>query len=237
MNIKKIPSEFTPPIYHPSYFIRHEILNGILRNKDQISGKLLDFGCGAMPYKSLFNVDEYIGVDYEGEGHSHKNENVDVFYDGKNIPFENNYFDAIFCSEVFEHLFEMDLILIELNRVLKPGGKILISTPFVWNLHEIPVDFARYTPFGLKHMLEKSGFEIKISEQNGGYITVIFQIITLYILQLFKYNSKKLFLSTTVRLFKYGLIFITNGIGILLCKILPNRDDLYLSNLIVAIKS
>ena len=53
----------------------------------------MDFGCGSKPYKSLFNVEEYLGVDYYNEGHPHENEQIDVFYDGKNLPFPDNYFD------------------------------------------------------------------------------------------------------------------------------------------------
>ena len=65
-----------------------------------MQGKVLDFGCGKKPYQSLFtNAEEYIGVDYEGEGHSHQNETIDVFYDGKKIPFENNTFDNIFVAK------------------------------------------------------------------------------------------------------------------------------------------
>jgi hypothetical protein len=70
------------------------------------TGKLLDFGCVSKTYKKYFShTDAYIGLDIEQSGHLHTNEQIDVFYDGKKIPFEENYFDSVFSSEVFEHVF------------------------------------------------------------------------------------------------------------------------------------
>ncbi len=125
----KVSKEFNPGIGQTFYFIRTALYRKIKDFAPQMQGKMLDFGCGSKPYQSLFyNVKEYIGLDYDGEGHSHHNENIDVYYNGKVIPFENEYFDSIFSSEVFEHLFNIEEILPELHRVLKTKGKILVNT-------------------------------------------------------------------------------------------------------------
>jgi ubiquinone/menaquinone biosynthesis C-methylase UbiE len=119
----------------------------------------LDFGCGCKPYESLFsNASQYTGLDFESEGHPYANEKIDLFYDGKSIPFKNAHFDAVFSSEVFEHVFNLEEIIPELNRVMKKGGKILVTCPFVWNEHEVPIDYARYTLFALNHLFEKKRF-------------------------------------------------------------------------------
>src|SRR5947209_959521 len=123
----KIPADFKPSITQPHYLIRNRLLEAISLIAAQLKGRLMDFGCGQTPYKSLFTVEEYIGVDYDNPGHSHINESIDVYYDGKTLPFENDYFDSVFSSEVFEHIFNLPDILKELNRVLKNDGLMLIT--------------------------------------------------------------------------------------------------------------
>ena len=104
----KIVPDFNPSIINPFYFVRTGLLKGIRKYALELNGVLLDFGCGSKPYISLFNVDEYIGMDFENPGHPHINENIDVYYDGKNIPFGDNHFDSILCSEVVEHVFSKE---------------------------------------------------------------------------------------------------------------------------------
>ena len=185
--------DFAPPISHPYYFIRHGLKDNISKYASHMKGRMLDFGCGSKPYKSLFSVSEYIGVDYENVGHPHENEQIDVFYDGKSLPFENGHFDSILCSEVFEHIFNLEEILPELNRVLKTGGTMLITCPFVWNEHEIPHDYARYTRFALDHQLKKAGFETIEYSKAGNFVTTISQMIVLYFNNTYKGWWRKFF--------------------------------------------
>lgn len=197
----------------------------------------MDFGSGSKPYKSLFSAEKYIGVDYSSEGHPHDDEAIDVFYDGKTIPFPDNYFDSVFSSEVFEHVFNLEAIIPEIARVMKPGGKILITCPFVWNEHEVPVDYARYTQFALKHLLEKNGFNLTVVDKSGNFITAISQLIVLYndthLIPKFGVLNKVPVVSSLIR---FVFIFITNTMGLLLSKILPTPQDIYLNNIILAIK-
>lgn len=153
-----VSKEFNPSLFHPYYFIRSRLLRSVKEHAGNLNGRLLDFGCGSKPYKKFFIVNEYIGVDFVNEGHPHDNEQIDVYYDGKTIPFPDNSFDSILCSEVFEHIFNLPQILVELNRVLKHGGRILITCPFVWKEHELPHDYARYTLFCVKRFIEKKRF-------------------------------------------------------------------------------
>lgn len=74
------------------------------------------------------------------------------FYDGETIPFENNSFDSIVSTKVLEHLFTIYELLEEFYIVLKPNGKAVITTPFMWEEHEIPYYFARYTTPDLLHL-------------------------------------------------------------------------------------
>jgi SAM-dependent methyltransferase len=93
-------------LINPFYFIRKQLYTAIKHNSHFLKGKILDLGCGTKPYRDLFsNATEYIGIDIENPGHDHSKENIDMFYDGKHIPFENESFDGLFFSEVLEHVF------------------------------------------------------------------------------------------------------------------------------------
>ncbi|MEJ7767038.1 MAG: class I SAM-dependent methyltransferase [Chitinophagaceae bacterium] len=92
--------------FNPFYFIRKSLFITISDMSRHLKGKLLDFGCGRKPYENLFAGCEYIGVDVEESGHNHKSSKVDIFYDGKRLPFEDETFDSIFCTEVLENLFD-----------------------------------------------------------------------------------------------------------------------------------
>ena len=178
--LPSISRDFDPLIIDPSYLLRKRLLQKLMKLIPEMSGSLMDFGCGSKPYKPLFIVTDYIGVDFQGQGHSHENELIDVFYDGNTLPFANNRFDSIFSSEVFEHVFNLEHMLKELNRVLKPSGKMLITCPFAICEHETPNDFARYTSFGLKDLLERSGFKILQFDKVGTAFETSSQIFISY---------------------------------------------------------
>ena len=90
---------------NPFFFIRYAFYKNIRRYIPQLKGRLLDFGCGRKPYQNLFRVSEYVGVDMAETGHDHKNSKIDVYYDGKRLPFKDASFDSLFCSEVLSIFF------------------------------------------------------------------------------------------------------------------------------------
>ncbi|MDI9364741.1 MAG: class I SAM-dependent methyltransferase [Flavobacterium sp.] len=230
-----ISKDFNPNISHPAYLTRKNLHKAIQSEAINLEGILLDFGCGSKPYKSLFNVQKYIGLDFENPGHPHLNENIDNFYNGEHIPFGDNYFDCIFTSEVFEHVFNLPIILGELNRVLKKNGLILITCPFAICEHEIPNDFARYSHYGLVHLLQSNGFEIINFQKTGNSIETIFQLWITY-LNLHIYN--KFHKIPILRsLIKIGGNSFFNFLAILFSSLLPNTDDLYLNNVVLARKN
>lgn len=131
---------------------------------------VLDAGAGSSPYKSLFAHTKYESADKF-------NDSCTYCCDINSIPVEDDRFNYILLNQVLEHLPEPKIALNELNRVLKPGGKIIITVPFFYQEHEKPYDFFRYTQFGLRHLLEESGYEIKRLEWLEGYFgTVAYQL-------------------------------------------------------------
>jgi SAM-dependent methyltransferase len=177
MSTVLVSPDFYPGISGKLYLIRRGLYHGIALHAGMLTGRMMDFGCGQKPYRRLFsNVTEYVGVDFEGEGHSHHDEQIDVFYDGKTIPFPDNNFDSVLSTEVFEHIFNLEEVLKEIHRVMRPGAKLLFTCPFVWGLHEVPVDFARYTPYAIRHLLERNGFKVLSVEKTGNALEAINQL-------------------------------------------------------------
>lgn len=230
-----IVRDFNPPITYPNYLIRKRLLESIRFLAPRLRGRLMDFGCGQKPYKNLFVVDEYIGVDYENPGHPHINENIDVFYDGKTLPFADSSFDAVFSSEVFEHIFNLPAIIRELNRVTKPEGMMLITCPFAYCEHEVPNDYARYSSYAIRHLLEESGFEILEQIKTGNSIEALNQMWLIYIhLHIHSKIRSIPVLRSAFRLIFYSTM---NLWTLLASKLLPAGKELYMNNVILCRKN
>jgi SAM-dependent methyltransferase len=214
--------------FNPFFFIRRNLYLHIRKAAPELKGRLLDFGCGRKPYENLFTVSEYVGLDLEQTGHDHRNSKVDVFYDGKHIPFPDESFDALFCGEVLEHVFDPERVLPEIRRVLKRDATALLTVPFCWNEHEVPFDYARYSTFGIKHLLEKHGFEVLVVRRSGNFVQVNFQLWALYFYELFKRWG------TGGKLLSMVFIIPINVAGSLLRVLLPGNDSLYFNSIITA---
>ena len=219
----------------PFFLIRKGINKRVKDLSPKCTGKILDFGCGSKPYLKYFgHAAEYIGLDIENSGHPHLNENIDVFYDGTKIPFADNTFDSVFSSEVFEHVFNIDEVLPEIYRVLKPNGNLLFTCPFSWPEHEVPYDFARYSSFGIKHVIEKAGFKIIEQHKTGHFFEVLMQYLIFYI---FCFIPKKpgVIYYLLHQLLILPLLLITIFISFILPKRMK-RKDLYFNNILLVEK-
>lgn len=132
------------------------------------TAKVLDVGCGLKPYRELFSTSHYIGIDIAGGGHVDEAKTVDKFYGGHFIPFEDNSFDTIICTQVLEHADDPEILVAECARVLRDGGTAFFSMPFTYPEHEVPYDFRRFTRFEHQRLFKKNGFaEITITQTTG----------------------------------------------------------------------
>lgn len=226
--------QFNPGIIgvftNPFYFSRRGLFVAMKDLGAKLSGRLLDIGCGTKPYESYLHVQHYVGVEIDTE-RSRTTSKADVFYDGKRIPFDDGSFDSVLANEVFEHVFNPGEFLTEVNRVLKPDGLFLLTVPFVWDEHEQPHDYARYTSFGLVHILGLHGFEVVRHTKSVANTRVIFQLINEYI-------YKKTYVDNPAvrQLLNTLLIAPWTCLGILLSAVLPSNPDLYLDNVILVRK-
>lgn len=218
--------DFVGLFVNPYYFSRKMLYNSVKSYASYMSGSCMDFGCGISPYKRLLPVDEYIGVEIETED---KKPGI-VYYDGYRIPFENDRFDCIISSEVFEHVFNIEDIVLELNRVLKPGGIMLLTIPFAYPQHCQPYDFRRWTMEGVKVLLGNAGFELVEGRTSSGYWECIAQFQNVYWAEEVKVRTR---LGKIIR----RAILISNNIaGVLNHFLLPYSEKLYLDNVVVVRK-
>lgn len=176
------------------YYIRMSIFNAIKENLPELKDSLLDIGCGKMPYKEYIlqnsNVKKYVGLDIEDAIIYDVNIKPDFTWDGINMPFDDNSFDCAFGTEVLEHCPNPEIVLKEVVRILKSNGSFFFTVPFLWNLHEVPNDEYRYTPFSLKRHLENSGFTSIEINALGGWHAAMAQMLGLWVRRA-PINSKK----------------------------------------------
>ena len=166
------------------FIVRKAILHSLKAQLPKFHGALLDVGCGQMPYKQLLTnkpsrITHYIGLDLENNP-IHKNR-PDITWKNGIIPLDGNSIDCAIATEVFEHCFDPKKILSEIFRVLKPGGIMFFTVPFLWPLHEVPFDCYRYTPFSLTRHLDACGFAEIVLKPLGGWDASIGQMLGLWV--------------------------------------------------------
>jgi hypothetical protein len=120
--------------------------------------------------------------------------------------------------------------LAEIFRVLKPGGQLLLTVPFVWDEHEQPFDFARYSSFGLRHLLKRAGFEVKELRKSNQDLSTIFQLFNAYwfkVSQNWPSALREIFTVTFM-----ALITLSGMVS----KLLPDNPDLFMDLIVLAEK-
>jgi SAM-dependent methyltransferase len=167
------------------YFQRRSILQAIKDNLPLFKGKLLDAGCGKMPYRDFIlsnsKVEEYVGLDIVTALTYDDQVKPDVTWDGKKMPFQDGSFDCIIATEVLEHVPNLESYLNEVFRVLRPKGVFFFTTPFLWPLHEAPHDEYRITPYSIERQLEKVGFHNTSISALGGWNASLAQMLGLWV--------------------------------------------------------
>lgn len=231
----KIPAKyrFRPTIlgllFHPTFIGRYALYHEVKQFSMSINGNILDLGCGEKPYSNLFKTANYIGLDYENSTHEIKNLTADIYYDGNKIPFDNNYFDALLCTEVITHVKDFVNIIGEIHRVMKPGGKALITLPFIWFENEPPNDYYRFTSWGSMAIFS-DGFKIVSHKKILSFFPIIVQ---LFLSRLYYKFCKKNYLLILL----FSIIFFPIKLFAFFVHLLNlNPDVFYFSNVLIVEK-
>jgi SAM-dependent methyltransferase len=215
---------------NPFFLARRALWRAMRDFRPHVRGRVLDVGCGMKPYRDLYEVEGYVGLELDSAAARSRSQ-ADHFYDGARFPYGDASFDAVLCNQVLEHVFTPELLLSEIARVMKPGGRLVLTAPFVWDEHEQPRDYARYSSFGLKALLERSGLRIIEHRKLNANLAVIFQLINAY---LYKVSSTR---SHAANLLLCALLMSPfNLLGLALMRLAPQNPDLYLDHAVLAEK-
>ncbi len=163
--IKKDKWRYFSPIVYLQYSITLPLI------VKYAHGVLIDVGCGRTPYKKylLPLVSKYDGLDIK----PHSAE-VNIIADVQNMNMiDDETYDTAICLEVLEHIPDPSKALSEIRRILRPGGRLIISVPHLSRLHDLPNDYFRFTQYGISILLEQSGFKVTELLIKGGLFSFL----------------------------------------------------------------
>lgn len=189
--------------------------------------KTLDIGRGNSPYARYFP--NSIGMDVV------RCKDIEVMADAHVLPFKDESFEVILATEVLEHLKEPQKAIDEMRRVLKPGGKSVLSTRFIFPLHETPHDYYRFTKYGLEYLF-KDWDIIEIQEETDtmGSLAVLIQRIA-FQCDILNFRPFKAFFHIGAHIMKHLGFIITKEYGVFYRNI-PEKTILTSGYYVVAVK-
>lgn len=153
---------------HPQWFAFFREKKKLEATCADLSGWVLDIGCAdAKPRSQLGGDAHYIGVDYYSTATDWYHTRPDIFADAEALPFHSNTIDHCLLLDVLEHIPNPDRCLAAIHDTLKPGGTLTIQVPFMYPVHDAPLDYHRWTRFGLREAARRRGFRIIDEDATG----------------------------------------------------------------------
>ncbi|MGQ9409813.1 class I SAM-dependent methyltransferase [Mycolicibacterium gilvum] len=146
---------------------------------------LLDLGCGKAPLYGLYRDRATSTVCADWELSLHENLLLDELVDlNKPLNFASMSYDTVILSDVLEHVEDPNLLMMEITRILKPGGTLLMNVPFLYWVHEAPHDYHRFTSFALRRLCAVAGLEVRELSAIGGVPEVLADLLAKHVIRI-----------------------------------------------------
>lgn len=131
--------------------------------------RVLDAGAGECRFKNFFRHVEYVGIDFAQGDPRWNYSKLDAVARLEELPFPNASFDHVLSIVVLEHTPQPAKVIEEFRRVLKPGGMVHLVVPHMWEEHQKPYDFFRFTSGGIRYLMQSAGIRIRKIHPVGGF--------------------------------------------------------------------
>jgi SAM-dependent methyltransferase len=142
------------------------------------NGALLDLGCGKAPLYGTYKpfVNKVVCVDWLSGLHGSRHLDF-VANLNQPLALRDASFDTVLSTSVLEHISDPEILFSEVWRVLRPGGKLLLATPFLYGIHEAPHDYCRYTMYWYREFCQRTGFLLISITPYGGGVDVALHVV------------------------------------------------------------
>ena len=133
------------------------------------SHRVLDVGAGECRFRHKFKHAPYLARDPAKGDSTWDYSDLDIVARGEELPLPDSSCDRVLSVVVLEHTPEPARVMTEFFRVLRPGGRVSMVVPHMWEEHQRPFDYFRYTSSGIRYLLEQAGFSILEIRPVGGF--------------------------------------------------------------------
>ncbi len=134
--------------------------------------RVADIGAGDSPYREFFDHCEYLAIDWGQSVHSGAFA-ADLVSSADHIALPDESVDAALLTQILEHVPDPRAVLRDVHRILRMDGTLYLTVPLIWELHELPNDYYRYTPPLLRLLLEQAGLgDVKVEPRNDCFTTI-----------------------------------------------------------------
>ena len=167
-NFVRLASRLRTTPLHPQWFAFLREHKNLKHTCSDLSGIVLDVGCAERrPRAFLSEEATYIGLDHYSTATDWYATKPDLYGDAQSLPIADGVIDHALLLDVLEHIPDPDRCIRELHRVLKSGGSLTIQVPFMYPIHDAPLDFCRWTRYGLERTADQHGYAVSSERALG----------------------------------------------------------------------